>query len=126
MQLVERINAYLDDAPMDGRHSDVAGADAYELFREAVAALSPQEGWRPIETAPKDGTKIDLLFPGVRGRTINCFWHQGSIHPEGGWFWVTPTWGDKGKLLPEDDWFWNCCPSMEPTHWMPQPAPPQT
>lgn len=37
--LADRIEAYLDDAPMDGMHSDAAGADAYELLREAMEEL---------------------------------------------------------------------------------------
>lgn len=31
-----RCRAYLDDAPLDGRHSDAAGSNAYELIEEAI------------------------------------------------------------------------------------------
>jgi hypothetical protein len=34
--IVERAHAYLADPPMDGRHSDAAGADAYGLIDEMI------------------------------------------------------------------------------------------
>ena len=75
--------------------------------------------WRPIATAPKDGTKIDLLYPYPRGRTINCFWHRRNRV----WMWRTPRWqGD--ALLPEDQWDLHHDPNVQPTHWMLAPAPP--
>jgi hypothetical protein len=37
--LADRISAYISDAPMDGRHSDAAGANAYELLTEAMEEL---------------------------------------------------------------------------------------
>lgn len=81
--------------------------------------------WQPIETAPKDGTKIDLLFPEPRGRTINCLWLQDRwTGPNGGWFWRSATWDDFGELLPEHEWNVNHYPHMQPTHWMPLPEPP--
>lgn len=42
IDLADRIKAYLEDAPLDGRHSDAAGADAYELLREAMEELRQQ------------------------------------------------------------------------------------
>lgn len=70
--------------------------------------------WQDIATAPKDGTKIDLLFRYPRGRTINCFW-KGELGF--GWVWLTPVW-ENMELLPEDQWYISCYPYMEPTHWM--------
>lgn len=37
--LADRIEAYLEDAPAAGAHSDAAGGDAYELLREAMEEL---------------------------------------------------------------------------------------
>ena len=55
--------------------------------------------WRPIATAPRDGTRVDLLYPHPRGRMINCFWHVRTRT----WMWRTPRWqGD--TLLPEHQW----------------------
>lgn len=82
--------------------------------------------WRPIETAPKDGRHILLLQAGHTDdyptRVVNAFWgdkfagysadnpdnyawlnwHEGFEYTEGGVLWAT----------------------VEPTHWMPLPAPP--
>lgn len=57
------------------------------------------DGWQPIETAPKDGTWVLLATP--KGRIADgCFGNYGS--------WVWPY------------------VMVEPTHWMPLPAPPKT
>jgi hypothetical protein len=81
-------------------------------------------GWLPIATAPKDGTKIDLLFPYPRGRTIDCYWGASDLYGGDTWIWRTPTWG-QGELLPEGQWYIHCYPNMEPTHWMLPPDPPE-
>ena len=76
--------------------------------------------WRPIATAPRDGTKVDLLYPHPRGRTINCFWHPRTRT----WMWRTPQWeGD--TLLPEHQWDLHHAPDAQPTHWRLAPVPPQ-
>jgi hypothetical protein len=76
--------------------------------------------WRPIATAPRDGTKVDLLYPHPRGRMINCFWHARTRT----WMWRTPRWqGD--TLLPEHQWDLHYAPDAQPTHWRLAPMPPQ-
>jgi len=88
-------------------------------------------GWQPIETVPKDGTKVDLLYPYPRGRTNDCQWREGGVYGTGNWYWQTPTWGSQpGKgvgwhLLPESEWETHHYPNDEPTHWMTPPAPPE-
>lgn len=65
---------------------------------------SPPEGmagWKPIETAPKDGTEI--LLRSARGRVADGAWGQ----PDG---WANP-----------NCWVWPYI-NQEPTHWMPLPA----
>lgn len=110
------------------RGMDLRGFTLAELV--ALTAVRSPAGnaavWHPIETAPKDGTKIDLLYPYPRGRTIDCFWRQDEVTgPDGGWFWLTPKWqsqpglGIDWHLLPESEWTWNTYPNMQPTHWMP-------
>lgn len=60
----------------------------------------PEQGWRPIESAPRDGTKILVA---VRGESTMVRWHE-------------PAWlGAGGRCYQFDD----------PTHWMPPPPPPQ-
>lgn len=66
--------------------------------------------WLDIETAPKDGTEVDLFAPAL-GRRPDCAFAKGE--------WVE--WGqdsfdtlERVSLKP-----------YTPTHWMPLPAPPQ-
>lgn len=87
---------------------------------ETATEGSRESAWQPIETAPKDGTKVDLLYPYPRGRAINCFWEERHL----AWVWRKATWKE-GDLLPEDQWDWGYYANMEPTHWMPRPAPPK-
>lgn len=48
--LADRIEAYLEDHPSDGGHSDAAGANAWELLQEALDELRSQN-----ETASPSG-----------------------------------------------------------------------
>ena len=80
------------------------------------------DGWRDMASAPRDGTKIDLLYPYPRGRTIDCFWIEGGIFGRAGiWVWRTPKW-DNRRLLPEEEWITHCYLGMQPLAW--RPAPP--
>lgn len=66
-------------------------------YEEMRAALE----WRPIETAPKDGTEILTWSPGrsrLRALICPCAWHP-----------------DAGFCVDE---------LRSPTHWMPLPVPP--
>ena len=72
--------------------------------------------WRTIDSAPSDGTKIDLLFPYPRGRVVNAYW-KGDLGFT--WVWRRATWDDSGNLLPEDRWSISSSPNMEPLAWMP-------
>lgn len=89
-----------------------------------------RELWQPIETAPKDGSKVDLLFPYPRGRTIDCMWRQGGVDGDGRWVWLKPIWssqpglGIDWHLAPESEWEVCSYPNMEPTHWMLPPELP--
>src|SRR5690606_35118220 len=44
---------------------------------ERINELAKSKTWQPIERAPKDGTKIDVLVGGQK-RYIDCFWHEGE------------------------------------------------
>lgn len=68
--------------------------------------------WQPIETAPRDGTNIDLWVKTkdcFECRLPNCFFCTET----GAWYVK----GDFGEYEPLDGGM--------PTHWMPLPAPPQ-
>ena len=67
--------------------------------------------WQPIETAPKDGTRVLIYQPDgmwhsrscIRGERIElAYWHQPGNKERPG-FWI---------------------PTSRPTHWMPLPDPP--
>jgi hypothetical protein len=65
--------------------------------------------WQPIETAPRDGTRIIVYRPKFDGNYIPQvgydFWMTGSYYSE--------CWGKSRKDCP-------------PTHWMPFPEPPSS
>lgn len=69
--------------------------------------------WQPIETAPKDGTSIDLWAAG--NRYVDCRWVAGDRrHPADGWYSPEFNYGD-GDFFGDDE---------QPSHWMPMPLAP--
>ena len=69
-------------------------------------------GWRPIETVPRDGTRVLLATGGwaAIGRWLADYQCRAD-GPMGGWM------DDLDNGGPEDDdW---------PSHWMPLPEPPE-
>ncbi len=72
-----------------------------ELRDLALRGLEGQ--WRPIETAPKDGTRVLLLRSHEEG------YDSKRIGVD---YWKNETW-------------WNTRPGMPPSHWLPLPAPPE-
>lgn len=81
---------------------DVDGKDVDALCRMALAAL--EQEWRPIETAPKDGTPFlvpmkSANYPNAQAickwvENDKCFWTDGNQR-------------------------------VTPTHWLPLPTPPK-
>ena len=67
--------------------------------------------WQPIETAPKDGTRI-LVY--MEGAIIEAWWEDG--YSGGEWDCVSMSSHGCG-----------CCRSTNdaPTHWVPLPAKPE-
>jgi hypothetical protein len=67
------------------------------------------DAWQPIETAPRDGTRILVWWRGRRSQTMvrisRCTQPHGSPY-----VWVTDGTGRD---------------TLEPTHWMPLPPPPE-
>lgn len=102
----------LDDGFSVEQADRAAASDMYRNFvksaRAALAAMPSQ--WRPIDSAPRDGTDILLYCPPVGkfaeendiGR-----WNQSL----GQWQMPDHQCGGYGKC--------------DPTHWMPRPAPPK-
>lgn len=85
--------------------------------------------WQPIETAPKDGTVVDLwldyggrgLDYGGRGcRKMDCKWRSSVDEGDPS----TYGWFSYEKLDYDVGYDWSMF-SGEPTHWMPRPEPPK-
>jgi hypothetical protein len=66
--------------------------------------------WRPLQTAPRDGSRLDVWTEnGIR--YIDVFWHRGPEFPQGAFVFYDSHMRD---YIDVDD----------ATHWMPPPAPP--
>lgn len=83
-----------------------------------------ETGWQPIETAPKDGTEVIGVFSNDYGYqstpTVYGPWTMAWRHGEWQSSWdeaqVVESMSDFGTTMKSLD--------LEPTHWMPLPAPP--
>lgn len=95
-----------------GQQAGHAALDALALS-EARKALKGQ-GWQPIETAPKDGTRVFVYGwqYGVSLLGVGYWFQSRTIKELGGWICHT---------LPEQVVSGTF---TDPTHWMPLPAPP--
>lgn len=95
-QFAEIKARHADDARTHANTGQVSNgfADRAALIAE-VERLRALPTWQPIETAPKDGTRI-LLASSKKSRVADGFWKQGH--------WVWP------YIL------------LEPARWMPLPA----
>lgn len=115
--LVERLRAesrkLFPPYQRDG-HGYHSTAFILDKAADALEALSrPDDGWRPIETAPKDGTPI-LCFNrmvGIYNTGFTTSWDDDGDGYEGFpcGFWGSP----HGK--------WDC----QPTHWRQLPPTPE-
>jgi hypothetical protein len=76
---------------------------AIQAYLSATRAATESDGWMAIESAPKDGTIIDLWDCGAR--LTDCFWNVKESRWERKYYCV---------------WVPN------PTHYMPLPSPPGT
>lgn len=132
LDAAEAENAALNDQLIGERwHAD----EAARQRDVAVAALKAAEaGWQPIETAPRDGTWIDLYRPPANFGKWACRiagrWFVPESEPdEAAWMWPDNTYA----LETEDDiadadlalQIGDCySDAINFTHWRPLPAPP--
>jgi hypothetical protein len=95
-----------------------------EIMRAALAA-SPAppagDGWEPIETAPKDGSRIlvfDEMAADNESPVVMVAWlNDAERHNRKRFAWCVPgSWQDEQG---------GHCTADRPTHWRPLPAPPQ-
>lgn len=75
------------------------------------------EQWRPIETAPKDGTEFQAWVTQETDPSTTWWEPRCRFEPENEAFQI---WGriDYDQDGWDNDWNWN------PTHWQPHPLPP--
>lgn len=70
--------------------------------------------WQPIETAPKDGTRI-LVYGKWRGELYGPTDDDAAIY--------VAIWGGDGWMVEGSEYY---SPWVDPaTHWQPLPEPPQ-
>ncbi len=79
---------------------------ALETELAEVRARLALPAWHPIETAPTDGTAVILWSP-AELEAVHAWWLPGDGRA------YTPCWAAFGSRL-----------VVNPTHWMPLPAPP--
>lgn len=70
--------------------------------------------WKPIDTAPKDGTPVLVVLPAYRPE-IDDRMMLTAVYFGQKWGWETTVKNDNGDPIPVED---------KPTHWMPLPEPP--
>ena len=75
--------------------------------------MSEPMTWQPMATAPKDGTHILVWFP--QSGVWEVFMHRFDQDDTEGWWCVSD---NKNEPMPLRGWV------IQPTHWMPLPAPP--
>ena len=75
--------------------------------------------WQPIETAPKDGTRIILYRPGTHFEWVRVV--IGRYYTDSYASKPKPFWGhDRTNLTGVRE-----ARANQPTHWMPLPEPPR-
>lgn len=80
-----------------------------------VGPLEPAAGqWSPIETAPRDGTRVLIHVPSVRMRSVfEAWWEYDTEGVRGRWCTMGTPCGTDDRILPE-----------LVKNWMPLPEPP--
>lgn len=123
-ELVRCINAHSPGQP------PVTWYGLSDGFRDSHLhpAPAPGGGWRPIETAPKDGRIVLLSYLNVAGkrRTVRASWESAEAIAEWdeGCDTCSPGWYERSEA---HEGVTETIYAVEapPTHWMPIPPPPE-
>ena len=75
--------------------------------------MTPADAWLPIESAPRDGTRVLVYRPGYDVAVVRWDSDRYAKRPR-------PLWEDDRAYLGRT---W--CRETPPTHWQPLPAPPR-
>lgn len=103
---------------------DDCGGRAYEMDWNRRPNSSSPDGraWQAIDTAPKDGTDIDLWCRSYRTTdarwALRKDWHRRPLGE--GWCVAHP----EPPFTQDGEEYFGFPISNEPTHWMPLPSPP--
>lgn len=101
----------MDDLVKQLMHATVSIDGDFDVgcnVRDAAVERLERYEWQPIDTAPKDGTRVIAFFPLFK--TAKVAWHK-TFYLDG------PLWACDAVRSP-DRW------SDQPSHWMPLPAAP--
>jgi hypothetical protein len=107
--LVERLRKYATAGRIGGIDIYTIGemftqsADTIAAQAARIEALEKADQWLPIESAPKDGTRIIVFRPTAK---------LGCVVSEDYWVEGMACW-------------WRSFTKEQPTHWRPLPAPPE-
>jgi hypothetical protein len=108
-------------ADPDMREMAITVDEAYEAGKRAGMQAQREAAWQPIETAPKDGTLIDLWCR-------SFFWNADGERQLSVEFRVADArWMDDGWVNTDGnphDVFDAFHDALQITHWQPLPAPP--
>ena len=105
------LSEYCDGPLRDALRAALAQSEHNKKVDDWGATLPPQsDGWQPIETAPKDGTRIIV----AKQSGYVMAWASSA-------YWFERQYKDREKYSGWTDGFDTLA---TPTHWMPLPAPP--
>lgn len=74
--------------------------------------------WQPIETAPRDGTIIDVWLGDADSSDLDFYCQSRTCKRSANWHW------SHGKFRPFTGSNVPLTTFVEPTNWMPLPSPP--
>jgi hypothetical protein len=97
----------------DGTPFRIVPADEHDRLRTLLSSSRGEQGWRTIDSAPKDGTYI--ILGNAQGAWVGCYVarYQSGFVPEDPWHSMMMN----RRHMPRYS-------SSEPTHWQPLPSAP--
>ena len=107
---IEAVCEELKDASEEEYSLD--GCEPWFFAKALTAIRQLQNPWMPIETAPRDGTDVDLWVVGNNGKG----WRQAEAYWINGWRAENMAYLDPGPVEVDGN---------VATHWMPHPTPPK-